>query len=64
MIDGIDISKLNLSVLRERITFITQDPSLFTGSLRYNLDPFGRFPDEEIEMLAHRAGLEDVLIRK
>ena len=64
VIDGIDISKLNLSMLRDKITFIPQDPCLLTGTIRYNVDPFGRYSDEEIEKLAHRAGLTDVLQRK
>lgn len=38
-IDGQDISKLNLNYLRSRITVIPQDPILFKGTLRYNLDP-------------------------
>ena len=64
MIDGIDIAKLDLSLLREKITFIPQDPCLFTGTLRYNIDPFNRFSDEEIDKLARRAGLAEVLLRK
>lgn len=39
-VDGIDISKVGLQSLREKITVITQDTTLFTGSLKYNLDPF------------------------
>jgi len=39
LIDGIDISKVNLNHLRSRITVIPQDPILFKGTLRYNLDP-------------------------
>jgi len=38
-IDGVDISKVNLNHLRSRITVIPQDPVLFKGTLRYNLDP-------------------------
>ena len=64
VIDGIDIAKLDLDTLRERMTFIPQDPCLFTGSLRYNIDPFGRFSDEEVQQLAIRTGLGEVLLRK
>ena len=39
LIDGVDISKVNLNHLRSRITVIPQDPVLFKGTLRYNLDP-------------------------
>lgn len=40
LIDGVDISKVNLRTLRNKITVIPQDPTLFRGSLRFNLDPF------------------------
>lgn len=39
LMDGKDISKIKLSELRKIITFIPQDPSMFTGTLRFNLDP-------------------------
>ncbi|XP_026315306.1 multidrug resistance-associated protein 1 isoform X2 [Hyposmocoma kahamanoa] len=48
LIDGIDISTLGLHQLRSRITIIPQDPVLFSGTLRTNLDPFGTYTDEEI----------------
>ena len=39
IIDGIDISKVSLRELRSKLTIIPQDPLLFAGDLRYNLDP-------------------------
>ncbi|XP_063327094.1 multidrug resistance-associated protein 1 [Pelmatolapia mariae] len=47
-IDGVDIAKLGLHELRSRITIIPQDPVLFSGSLRMNLDPFDSYSDEEV----------------
>ena len=47
-IDGIDISVIGLHDLRDRISIITQDPVLFSGTMRRNLDPFSRFPDAQI----------------
>ncbi len=47
-IDGIEISKLGLYDLRSRLTIIPQDPVLFTGTLRLNLDPFEKHSDQEI----------------
>ncbi|CAH2234392.1 jg21196 [Pararge aegeria aegeria] len=48
LIDGIDISTIGLHQLRSRITIIPQDPVLFSGTLRMNLDPFGVYTDDEI----------------
>ncbi|KAI4171387.1 MAG: hypothetical protein LQ343_004343 [Gyalolechia ehrenbergii] len=39
LIDNIDISNINTHALRDRITFIPQDPHLFPGTLHSNLDP-------------------------
>ncbi|KAA8584790.1 hypothetical protein FQN60_003484 [Etheostoma spectabile] len=47
-IDGVDIAQLGLHELRSRITIIPQDPVLFSGSLRMNLDPFDSYSDEGI----------------
>ncbi|XP_059835356.1 multidrug resistance-associated protein 1 isoform X3 [Hypanus sabinus] len=47
-IDGIDITKIGLHDLRLQITIIPQDPILFSGSLRMNLDPFDKYSDAEI----------------
>ncbi|KAI5638820.1 ABC transporter domain-containing protein [Phthorimaea operculella] len=48
LIDGIDISTLGLHQLRSRITIIPQDPVLFSGTLRTNLDPFHAYSDDEL----------------
>ncbi|ODM88268.1 Multidrug resistance-associated protein 1 [Orchesella cincta] len=47
-IDGQNISRLGLHDVRGRITIIPQDPVLFSGSLRINLDPFDSLPDETL----------------
>uniref|UniRef100_A0A674D3X8 ABC-type glutathione-S-conjugate transporter n=1 Tax=Salmo trutta TaxID=8032 RepID=A0A674D3X8_SALTR len=47
-IDGINIAQIGLHALRSRITIIPQDPVLFSGSLRMNLDPFDGYSDEEV----------------
>ncbi|VDK18713.1 unnamed protein product, partial [Anisakis simplex] len=48
MIDGISTKSLILQELRKRISIIPQDPVLFIGSLRKNLDPFVEFTDQQL----------------
>lgn len=57
-IDGVDISKLGLHALRSRLTIIPQDPVLFSGTLRLNLDPFDRHTDDEIWRALEHAHLK------
>lgn len=57
VIDGIDISKIGLEDLRSRLTIIPQDPVLFSGTIRENLDPFGERTDEECLLALRRVNL-------
>lgn len=63
-IDGINIQDIPLSKLRENITMIPQDPTLFTGSLRYNLDPAGKADDESMIKLLKETGLDSLMSRQ
>lgn len=47
-IDGIDIAQVPLNVLRSRVSIIPQDPVLFSGTLRFNLDPFSERSDGDM----------------
>ncbi|CDQ87889.1 unnamed protein product, partial [Oncorhynchus mykiss] len=47
-IDGVKISEIGLHDLRSKLTIIPQEPVLFSGSLRMNLDPFEKYNDGEV----------------
>jgi ABC-type multidrug transport system fused ATPase/permease subunit len=49
LIDGLDVSKITLHDLRSRLAIIPQDPVLFSGTVRSNLDPFDEYGDTELK---------------
>ncbi|KAF7941204.1 hypothetical protein BELL_1086g00010 [Botrytis elliptica] len=57
LIDDVDVGLIGLRDLRERITIVPQDPTLFTGTIRSNLDPFNLFTDEDIFTALRRVHL-------
>ncbi|KAL7216214.1 hypothetical protein ACSBR1_028208 [Camellia fascicularis] len=48
LIDGINISSIGLHDLRSRLSIIPQDPTMFEGTVRSNLDPLEEYTDEQI----------------
>ena len=58
-IDGIKIENLGLHDLRSKLTILPQDPVLFSGSLRDNIDPFGAYSDAQIWESLQNAHLRD-----
>ncbi|XP_060872043.1 LOW QUALITY PROTEIN: ATP-binding cassette sub-family C member 4-like [Metopolophium dirhodum] len=48
IIDGIDIHELELNDLRSKLSIIPQEPVLFSGTMRTNIDPFDEYPDHAL----------------
>ncbi|XP_048239475.1 multidrug resistance-associated protein 1-like [Haliotis rufescens] len=57
-IDGVDVSALGLHDLRSKLTILPQDPVLFAGSLRGNVDPFNQYSDNQIWRALEQAHLK------
>jgi ATP-binding cassette, subfamily C (CFTR/MRP), member 1 len=58
-IDGLNILDLGLDIIRSKIQVITQEPILFTGSIRSNLDIKGAHPDSDLWEILGLIGLKD-----
>ena len=61
MIDGINIARLGLIQLRKSIAMLPQDPTLFSGPVRANLDPFGEHEDRALWRALEQAELREVV---
>ena len=61
LIDGVDTEKIPRGLLRSRLTIVPQDPVLFKGSIRSNLDPFGEYKDEDMMVACEHVQLATTL---
>ncbi|CAI8593909.1 unnamed protein product [Vicia faba] len=64
VVDGVDISSIGLHDLRSRFGIIPQDPTLFNGTVRYNLDPLSQHTDQEIWEVLEKCQLREVVQEK
>ncbi|XP_059473692.1 ATP-binding cassette sub-family C member 10 [Neocloeon triangulifer] len=63
LIDAVNISNMGLRTLRSRLEIIPQEPFLFSGTLRENIDPLGQYSTPEIWSVIRKCHLEDVAFR-
>lgn len=64
VLDGDSILEMSLESARSHLTVIPQEPHLFSGSVRFNLDPMGIYTDQEIWNALKNAHIDDALSKE
>jgi ATP-binding cassette subfamily C (CFTR/MRP) protein 2 len=59
LIDGQKVNDVAVDSLRRQLSIIPQDPAMFEGNLRLNLDPFEEYTDEQVREVIHQVGLSE-----
>lgn len=59
LVDGVDLRQLGLNDVRKKMTIIPQDPVLFSGTIRFNLDPFNQHTDVELWDALEKSHMKD-----
>jgi ATP-binding cassette, subfamily C (CFTR/MRP), member 1 len=63
-IDGVDTGTLNLNALRESLVALPQDPIFLAGTIRHNLDPLGKYSDDDVWLALEKTGIKEVIAEK
>ena len=62
LIDGLDIAKVPLNILRTKLGIIPQDPVMFSATVRFNLDPFSEKTDDEVWSVLESVAIKDHIL--
>ena len=62
MIDGVDVTRIGLRDLRSNLALVPQDPVMFSGTIRSNLDPFGACTDDDLWQSLRQVGRQLCLL--
>lgn len=64
LVDSVDVSAVSLADTRSHLNVVPQDPFLMPGTIRFNIDPFGKVSDEEIAQALERVQLWPIVVEQ
>lgn len=64
IVDGVDISTMSCIDVRSRLNVVPQDPLLLPGTIRFNIDPFGKVSDQDIIHALDRVRLWEIISKQ